>query len=122
VKYMLMIWNRPGFVTELSEQDRTELFGEVGSIMAELTESGELIGGQGLADPSQGRTVRGGRDGQPVVSDGPFMESKEQFGGYVAVDCESLARAEEIAARWPDIRYGGAIEVRAIMEEGASDL
>lgn len=121
MKYMLMIWNRPGFVTELSEQEREELFGEVNELMAELTESGEMIGGQALADPSQARTVRG-RDGQPVASDGPFLESKEQFGGYVAVDCETLERAEEIAARWPDVRYGGAIEVRAIMDETASEM
>lgn len=116
MKYMLMIWNRPGFVTELSDDERAELFGEVERLMAELTESGELIGGQGLADPSQARTVRE-QAGQPVVSDGPFLESKVQFGGYVAVDCETLERAEEIARQWPDVRHGGAIEVRAIMGE-----
>jgi hypothetical protein len=112
---MLLIYNRPGFVTELTEQERGALFGEVDALMAELTESGELVGGQGLADPSQARTVRQ-RDGRPVASDGPFIESKEQFGGYVAVDCATQERALEIAARWPDVRYGGAIEVRAIME------
>lgn len=121
MKYMLMIYNRPGFVTELSEQERTDLFGEVNALMAELTESGEMVGGQALADPSQAQTVRGDNGGLPVASDGPFLESKEQFGGYVAVDCETPERALEIASRWPDVRFGGAIEVRAIMDEGVPE-
>ncbi|SCL56619.1 Uncharacterized conserved protein [Micromonospora citrea] len=122
MKYMLLIWNRPGFVEELSEQERTALFGEVDEIMRELTESGELVGGQALADPSQARTVRPAGD-RPEVTDGPFMESKEQFAGYLMVDCDSLERAAEIAARWPDVRRGfGALEVRAVMDESGTDV
>ncbi|MGK5675312.1 YciI family protein [Micromonospora sp. URMC 106] len=121
MKYMLLIWNRPGFVEELSEQERTALFGEVDEIMRELTESGELVGGQALADPSQARTVRLAGD-RPEVTDGPFMESKEQFAGYLLVDCDSPERAAEIAARWPDVRRGfGALEVRAVMDEAGTD-
>jgi hypothetical protein len=121
MKYMLLIYNRPGFVDGLSEQERTELFAEVGAIMAELGESGELIGGQALADPSTAQTVRL-LGGQPAVTDGPFLESKEQFAGYVAVDCESPQRAAEIAARWPDVRFGGFMEVRAIMDEAGTEM
>jgi hypothetical protein len=118
---MLMIYNRPGFVDELTEQERTELFGEVDAILAELTESGELVGGEALADPSSTRTIRL-RGGQPAVTDGPFMESKEQFGGYVTVDCATVERATEIAARWPDVRFGGAMEVRAVMHESGTEM
>jgi hypothetical protein len=121
MKYMLLIYNRPGFVEELSDQERTDLFGEVDALMAELTESGELVGGQALADPSNTRTVRQ-RGGQVAVTDGPFLESKEQFGGYVAVDCISLERAIEIASRWPDVRLGGAMEVRAIMDDAGTEM
>ena len=121
MKYMLLIYNRPGFAEQMSEQERTELFGEVDAIIAELTESGEWVAGQALADPSNTRTVRM-RGGQTDVTDGPFLESKEQFAGYLTVDCESIERAEEIAARWPDVRYGGAMEVRAIMEEAGTEL
>jgi hypothetical protein len=113
---MLLIYNRRGFVEELSEAARSAVFGEVDRLMQELTESGELVGGQALADASSARTIRL-RGGQPAVTDGPFIESKEQFGGYVAVDCVSLERAIEIAERWPDVRLGGAIEVRAIIDE-----
>ncbi|PZG01542.1 YciI family protein [Micromonospora deserti] len=122
MKYMLLIWNRPGFVEELSERERTELFGEVDEIMKKLTESGELIGGQALADPSQTRTVRPA-GGRPEVTDGPFMESKEQFAGYLMVDCDSPERAAEIAASWPDVRRGfGVLEVRPVMDEAGTEM
>ena len=121
MKFMLLIYNRPGFIENLTEQERTELFAEVDSIMNELTASGELIGGQALADPSGARTVRQ-RDGWPQVTDGPFIESKEQFAGYVAVDCDGIERAAEIAARWPDVRFGGAMEIRAIMDEAGTEM
>ncbi|MEU5904053.1 YciI family protein [Micromonospora sp. NPDC047467] len=118
---MLLIWNRPGFTEELSEQDRTALFGEVDEIMKELAETGEWVAGQALADPSQTLTVRA-VDGATEIIDGPFMESKEQFAGYLMVDCDSPQRAAEIAARWPDVRFGGAMEVRPIMDEAGTEM
>ena len=121
MKYMLLIYNRPGFVEELTDDERNALFGEVDAIMAELQESGELIGGAALADQSNARTVRE-RAGQPAVTDGPFVESKEQFCGYVSVDCETLERAIEIASRWPDVRFGGAMEVRPLMGEAGTEM
>jgi len=120
MKYMLLIYNRPGFLEELSDADREALFGEVGDIMAELEQSGELVGGQALADPSTARTSRG-VSGRAVLTDGPFQESKEQFAGYVALDCDQ-ERAEEIALRWPDTRFGGAIEVRAVMQDSGTEM
>ena len=56
------------------------------------------------------------RDGVPAVTDGPFVEAKEQFAGYLAVDCASLDRAVEIAARWPDAKHF-AMEVRPMVEQ-----
>jgi hypothetical protein len=84
--------------------------------MAELTVSGELVGGEALADPTQTRSIRA-QDGVPVVTDGPLAEAKEQFGGYLIVDCDTPERATEIAARWPNARFA-AMEVRPIMNTG----
>jgi hypothetical protein len=120
MKYMLLIYNRPGFVEELSEAERTELFGEVDAIMRELEESGEFLGGEALADPSHTRTVRV-RDGVPAVTDGPYIEAKEQFAGYLMVDCESVERATEIAARWPDAKRW-AMEVLPLMNDSGAEL
>jgi hypothetical protein len=113
VKYMVLIYNRPGFTEDLTEAERTELFGDVDTIMKELTETGELLSTHALADPSTTRTVRV-RDGAPAITDGPFIEAKEQFAGYLLVDCESEQRAIDIAARWPDAKWF-AMEVRAVL-------
>jgi hypothetical protein len=120
MKYMLLIYNSPGFVEELSEAERDGLFAEVDAIMKELGETGELIGGEALADPSHTRTVRV-RDGVPAVTDGPYIEAKEQFAGYLLVECESLERATEIAAGWPDARQW-AMEVRPLMQQSGTEM
>jgi hypothetical protein len=93
---------------------------EIDAILNELKESGELLAGEPLADPAQTRTVRAD-GGAPVVTDGPLAEAKEHFGGYLIVDCDTMERAVEIAARWPSSRFA-PIEVRPIMESGAEDV
>jgi hypothetical protein len=120
VKYMLLIHNNPATLEAMSEQERDELFGEVDALMKEFTESGELLGGQALADSTNTKTVRV-RDGVPAVTDGPFAEAKEQLAGYLVVECESPERAVEIAARWPDARYA-AMEVRPIMHTSGEEM
>ncbi|RAY11064.1 hypothetical protein DPM19_32290 [Actinomadura craniellae] len=62
-----------------------------------LTETGELVGGEGLAAPDQARIVRAG-GGAPVVTDGPYPETKEFLVGFWVIECESLERATERAA------------------------
>ena len=115
MKYMLLIYNRAGYIEALSDQDRTALMNEVDTIMAELTASGEFVRGEALADPAKTKTIRV-RDGVPAVTDGPFIEAKEQFAGYVLVDCETEARAVDIATRWPDAKHF-AMEVRPVIDE-----
>lgn len=65
----------------------------------DLTKAGELVDAQGLTPPGQARIVRCGSGGAPVVSDGPFAETKEFLAGYWIVDVETPERAYEIAAR-----------------------
>ena len=116
MKYVLLIYDNPETREAFFGEETDELMGEVDALLRELTESGELVGTEALADPSNTKTVRV-RGGVPAVTDGPFAEAKEQFGGYYIVDCESAERAAEIAARWPDARYC-AMEVRPLMEAG----
>jgi hypothetical protein len=120
MKYMLLIYNNPATYQSWSEAERNELFGEVDAIMKELTESGELVGGEALADASTATTVRV-RDGVTSATDGPFAEAKEQLAGYLTIDCESQQRAIEIAARWPDARYF-AMEVRPVMNTAGTEI
>jgi hypothetical protein len=54
------------------------------------------------------------KNGKPVVTDGPFAETKEQLGGYHLIECQNLDEAISIAARIPTLPAGGAIEVRPV--------
>jgi hypothetical protein len=113
VKYMLMIYQNPADWPTLAEDERQLLMNEAGAIMAELTESGEWVGGEALADVSQSKTIRV-RDGVAAVTDGPFVEAKEHLAGYCLIDCATPERAIEIATRWPDSRYWG-VELRPLI-------
>jgi hypothetical protein len=120
VKYILLIYQNPATWETFSEEERNRVMAEVGEIMGELEQTGEWVGGEGLADPSNTKTVRV-REGIPAVTDGPFVEAKEQLVGYCIVECETPARAVEIAARWPDARYW-AMEVRPLMEAAGEEM
>jgi hypothetical protein len=121
MKYMLLIYNNSATLEALSEDEKSALFGDVDAIMTELRESGELVGGEALAHPSTAKTVRM-QGGAVAATDGPFAEAKEQFAGYLTLDCETEERALEIALRWPDPRYGGAIELRAVMQQSGTEM
>jgi hypothetical protein len=121
VKYMLLIYNNPDALEALSEEERDSLMTEVDDLMEELTRSGELVGGDALAHPASTKTVRV-RGGVPASTDGPFLEAKELLAGYVMIDVDSVERAVEIAARWPDARMGGAMEVRAVMDTAGMEM
>ena len=91
----------------------------------ELTERGELVDAQGLAGPDQAKFVVSDGTGAPVITDGPFPESKELLAGYRMVDVETTGRALEIAAQasaapGPNgVPIRQPIEVREVM--GAPD-
>ena len=95
------------------------------ALNAELAASGELLDAQGLAGPEAARFVTSDGNGPPVVSDGPFPETKELIAGYRLIEVDSTERAIEIAARVsaaPGLAgrpVGQPIEVRQVL--GAPD-
>ena len=120
MKYMLLIYQNPATWQTFSEQERDRVMNEAGEIWKELSESGEWVDGQALAHPSTTRTVRV-RDGVPAITDGPFVEAKEQLAGFVIIETDDPQRATDIAARWPDARYW-AMEVRPIMDPNGTEM
>ena len=94
----------------------------------ELTDSGELVGAEGLAPPAQARIVRAGQGGAPEVTDGPFAEGKEFLAGYWIVDVETPEQAYAIAARASAAPGQGGkpmnmpIEVREVPKGPPADL
>ncbi|MGH3878093.1 MAG: YciI family protein [Actinophytocola sp.] len=88
----------------------------------ELTESGEFVTTEGLADPTHTKTIRKRAEGGPEVTDGPYAEIKEVLASYAIIDCESYDRAVAIGARVADA-VGDTIEIRPIMDAfGAPEL
>jgi hypothetical protein len=130
----MLLMNREGTQAEgdaftaLPPEDLKALHGHMRDLGVELSKSGELVGGEALADPDQAKIVRAGSDGSPQVTDGPFPEAKEWLAGYWIVDCESIERAIEIAARTSSAPgLGGVprnipIEVREVMDQPSEDF
>lgn len=124
MKFMLMMhaprgngdWN----VAEWKPEDIKTMVGYMHDLNADLKARGELVGAEGLTPPADARIVRAGKDGRPVVTDGPFTETKEFLAGYWLVECPTADRAYEIAAKASAAPGpGGApmyipIEVRAV--------
>jgi hypothetical protein len=117
MKYMILIHSNPQSLAlweTLTEEQQFELGRGHMKLTEELAESGELIVSEGLAEPEQARWVSV-RNGEKVVSDGPFAEVKEHLAGFYLIECESLERAIEWAAKVPDAHLR-EVEVRPILD------
>ncbi|PIM70207.1 hypothetical protein CTU88_23535 [Streptomyces sp. JV178] len=109
-----------------TQEDVRAMFAHMTALNKDLTESGEMIDGQGLAEPARTRFVTLGADGKPVVADGPYAETEEVLAGYWLLDCAGLDRVTEIAARVAQCpQPAGAKEypvvIRPVMD-GGEDL
>jgi hypothetical protein len=82
---------------------------------AEMIARGILVGGNALRPPSQASRTLRVRDGEILVADGPFAETKEQIAGYSILECADLAEATEISARHPTAKIG-TFELRQLEE------
>ena len=110
MQYALLIYNKPGAVESLSPAEREAMSTEY---FALRDEPGVLIGA-GLQPVTTATTIRLA-DGKPLVTDGPFADTKEVFGGYYLIEAEDLDQATELAGRIPALRLGGAIEIRPVL-------
>ncbi|HEX5879996.1 MAG TPA: YciI family protein [Actinomycetota bacterium] len=123
MKYLILIYSNPAsreIWEGFSDEQRAEGFRYYGALTEELAASGELIVTEALADPSLTRRVTV-RDGQTVTSDGPFAEAKELLAGFFLVECDSMERAVEVAARLPEAELG-LIEVRPVLTLGGMEM
>lgn len=121
MKYMLLMqgprsdYEQSGPHTWTPEEFQAHI-GFMHALNQELVESGELVDARGLAGPDQARLVRVAADGTPAVTDGVFPETKEFLAGFWILDCESLARATEVAARISAAPGRGGEPVRVPVE------
>ncbi|MFV2116254.1 YciI family protein [Micromonospora sp. LOL_025] len=100
----------------------------MGEVNEKLVADGELVGGEGLAAPAQAKIVRAGAGGAPVVTEGPFAETKEFLAGFWIVDCDSPERAVALAAHISTAPGPGGrplnmpIEVRPVMSAPPQEM
>ena len=81
----------------------------------EVRQSGHYVASNRLLPPEQGTTIRV-RQGRVTVTDGPYIETKEQLGGYFLIDARDLNEAIQVAARIPGATIG-SVEVRPVAED-----
>src|SRR2546426_5486809 len=114
MRYMMLIYSKEA-PDGLSPDEAEQIRAAHGSVMREATRKGVLLGAEPLAPTTTATTVRV-QDGQALVTDGPFAETKEQLAGYYIIECENLDEAIEWAAKIPPARKGGqgCIEVRPL--------
>ena len=107
MKYMLMFWE-----DESSAGDGTPSLAAIRSWVDEMTGRGIRLDGSPLSYGAEAAIVRV-RDGETLVSDGPYAETKEQVGGYDLIECADLDTAIEVAAAHP-LASTATVEVRPL--------
>ncbi len=112
MQYLLMI---VGTEDRLNNGQRTAAWG---AFTQELVGAGKIRGGERLRPAASATTLRLSK-GQPLLSDGPFAETKEQLGGYYVIEAADLDEAVTWASKMPHLEDGGGVEIRPIwpMEE-----
>jgi hypothetical protein len=113
MKYILAIFGDESGWEDVSPEEMQAAMEPWNRFEKELADAGAKIAGEGLQPSATATTVKIAED-DPVVTDGPFAETKEQLGGFYLLECKDLDEALEWAKRVP-IRPGGSIEVRPVM-------
>ena len=113
-RFMVSLFGDESEVADTTPERMQEIADQMNEYNAELEKAGVMVSGDGLGPPSAARTLRYGEDGEVVVTDGPYAETKEQLAGFWIFECKDHDEAVEWAKKAP-IR-GGQTEVRAIFE------
>lgn len=111
MKYMLLVYSDE---QAWDEGEREQCYKDSGQVVHELRAAGRDVVAAPLYPVATATSVRL-QDGRPLVTDGPFAETREQLGGYFLVDVRDLDEAIAIAGRLPSAKLG-TIEIRPILE------
>jgi hypothetical protein len=122
MKYMIMLYGSQRDYDEMTSGTgvwKPEHFAALGEFMSDfnqrLVDSGELVDTRGLSAPAHARRIHA-RDGELVVTDGPYPEAQEVLAGYWLVDCASFDRATEIARRLAETPGPAEMAARAVID------
>lgn len=123
MKYIVLIHSNPqpwGHPTseylaahqQLPAEDQKRLNAEFEAVMSEMCDSGELVAGSALGDPTEARLFRW-ENGKALATDGPYAEAKEHLAGFFLIDVASRERAEALAVRFAG--PGETVELRSVV-------
>ena len=113
MKYMLLI--NQGTALEVQAALPPEEQSTVWRDYQAVNDTPGVTPGQRMADPGSATTVRV-EDGRTLTTDGPFVETKEALGGYLFLEADDIDAAIAVAGLIPAARYGGAVEIRPLVE------
>jgi hypothetical protein len=114
VHYLLTIYVEESAFAEATPEQGMQMMAAYDALTTELKEAGVFLGGEGLQATSTATTVRV-RDGEPLLTDGPFAETREQLAGFYLLDVADLDEAIRWAAKIPTAKLG-SIEVRPVID------
>jgi hypothetical protein len=114
MKYLLLVHVEEPFLQAQTPYERQALINESLEYDDELRRAGHLLANNAL-QPTHTATVVRVRNNKLSTTDGPFIETKEQLGGFILIEARDLNQAIQLAAKSPMAR-AGSIEVRPIME------
>ena len=115
MRYMLMILGDESQFANLSDEERAANGAAWADYTKELVDAGAFVSGDGLQSVTTATTLRV-ENGERVLTDGPFAETKEQIGGFYVIECKDLDEAIDWAAKLPHAARGGITESRPVME------
>jgi hypothetical protein len=115
MKYLALIYGDAQRWDSMDETQQEAMRDQYRAFAEDAGRRGALVGGFELDSPSTATTLRSGENG-PLVTDGPFAETKEQLGGYFLLECDSLDDAIELASKIPAAQHEGSVEVRPVLE------
>ncbi|HEV2275903.1 MAG TPA: YciI family protein [Acidobacteriaceae bacterium] len=111
MKYMLLIYSDE---QAWNEEERQHCYEESTALAHRLKANGQYLAAAPLQPTSMATSVQV-RDGKRLVTDGPFAETREQFGGYFLIEAQNLDEAIGIAEKIPSARLG-TVEIRPVIE------
>jgi hypothetical protein len=114
---MFLIIGDESRYSEMSEEEGKAQLERWSEYTKELVDAGAFVAGDGLQTSTSATTLRV-QDGERLLTDGPFAETKEQIGGYYTIECKDLDAAIDWAAKMPNAAFGGVTEIRPVMDYG----
>jgi hypothetical protein len=119
MKYLLLLYGDESGWTDASPEAVQQMMEAYGAYDQAVKDAGVFVAGEGLEPTHAATTVRM-KDGELVLTDGPFAETREQLGGFYVLECADLDEAIRWAGKLPDVDKG-SVEVRPVLDYEAAE-